>query len=682
MSVVAKKSVYYRSIGWHAAFLTILFTILLFGGCSESPEDLQEAARTWEASKSLLSGLKSYYNNSLKTKGRSLARTATIQWLRDQTGVRSASLSPDGSSILAIHDSGIRISYITRTGQAKGGTGGTGGSTGSTTKYLADGILEKALSGKSLAVYESPDFSSVDDEIGNLFSGNGYSVHKYQGENFTLDNLRNIDDYDVIYLSAHGGLKEDSSFYFMTGQKVNSRIEKWWNSLRYGVLGIGAHEFQINEKESADFYVVYSSFFKEETFKNESVLYASSCHSLQNTTLASKLVNNGLGAYIGWNDAVDYTQDDQYSNERLFKKLLSGMSLSAAFSAAEKEESHFGDSYYQDKETKNTIHATLGYYPSSAGGLTIKSAGADASISDAKPKDAGVPKDSKVDSNVVKPGTWKTVQSGTFQMGSPSSENCRESDEAQHKVTLTHNYQILATEVTQGEFLAVMGYNPSNFSSCGTTCPVENVNWHQAVAYANAVSKKSGLSACYTCTGSGKSVSCQEAAAYSGKNIYSCLGYRLPTEAEWEYAYRAGTTTAFYNGGITSCYHAKDPNLEKIGWYSCNANVTYSGCYNHTSSWCGSNCMGAQPVGLKQANAWGLYDMAGNVYEWCHDWYGDYPSSSVTDPVGASSGWVRVERGGSWYSGVRYARAAYRDDGHNPKYGDKDAGFRLVRSVP
>ena len=147
-----------------------------------------------------------------------------------------------------------------------------------------------------------------------------------------------------------------------------------------------------------------------------------------------------------------------------------------------------------------------------------------------------------------------------------------------------------------------------------------------------------------------------------GKGIYLCKGYRLPTEAEWEYAYRAGTTTAFYNGGITNC-GSKDPNLDKIGWYNQNSSSM------------------THPVGKKAPNAWGLYDMAGNVWEWCHDWYAAYPPTSVTDPVGSSSGSSRVKRGGSYPHSAIDARAAERTSFYpNGRFGYN--GFRLCRSVP
>lgn len=151
-----------------------------------------------------------------------------------------------------------------------------------------------------------------------------------------------------------------------------------------------------------------------------------------------------------------------------------------------------------------------------------------------------------------------------------------------------------------------------------TDCPVEYVNWNEAATYCNALSSQKGLDQCYTCTGSGPSVTCSEATAYSGIKIFDCPGYRLPTDAEWEYAYRAGSTTAFYpsdgnSGTITDCDN--DPNADKIGWYRYNSAVTYAGCENLSSSG-GDPCSGPHPVGQKAPNAWGLYDMGGNVYEY------------------------------------------------------------------
>ncbi len=258
-------------------------------------------------------------------------------------------------------------------------------------------------------------------------------------------------------------------------------------------------------------------------------------------------------------------------------------------------------------------------------------------------KHATVAKKCKKDSQGIE---WCTIPAGCFQMGSPKTEKCRERNwgkpETQHQVTLTHKFEIQATEVTQAQFKSLIGFNPSFYSSCGNTCPVEQVSWYHAASYCNALSSKGGLNKCYACEGTGKSLRCLERAATKGKKIYSCEGDRLPTEAEWEYAYRAGTTTAFYSGDITNC-HSADPNANKIAWYGVN------------SSW------KTHPVGKKSPNAWGLFDMAGNAYEWCHDGdQNDLESSAVVDPMGPLSTYLRMVRGGSWNYDPLYVRAAYR----------------------
>ena len=243
--------------------------------------------------------------------------------------------------------------------------------------------------------------------------------------------------------------------------------------------------------------------------------------------------------------------------------------------------------------------------------------------------------------------TFNLIPAGTFTMGSPSSELGRTDYEIQHQVTLTQSFYMQTTEVTQGQWRSVMGSNPSGFTSCGDDCPVEQVSWNDIQSFLTAMSQR----------GEGS--------------------YRLPTEAEWEYAARAGSTTALANGGITvseSC--AYDPNLDAMGWYCGNSDVTYSGCYN-SSSYGGPTCAGTHPVAGKQANAWGLYDMHGNVWEWCQDWYGSYPTSAVTDPTGPSSGSCRVLRGGSWFYNARYCRSAYRDLNY-PYSRNYYCGFRLV----
>jgi len=225
--------------------------------------------------------------------------------------------------------------------------------------------------------------------------------------------------------------------------------------------------------------------------------------------------------------------------------------------------------------------------------------------------------------------TFKLIPAGTFTMGSPSGELGRFSNETQHQVTLTQQFYMQTTEVTQAQWVMVMGSNPSYNTDC-TNCPVEEVSWNDVQTFITEL------------------------------NTWGEGTYRLPTEAEWEYAARAGSTTAFANGDITVTDNTYDPNLNAIGWYSYNSSTT-------------------QSVGQKDPNAWDLYDMHGNVWEWCQDWYGAYPLGSVTDPTGPSSATNRVARGGGWYNDAQYNRSAYRNYS-TPDFTGDVLGFRLVKN--
>ena len=250
------------------------------------------------------------------------------------------------------------------------------------------------------------------------------------------------------------------------------------------------------------------------------------------------------------------------------------------------------------------------------------------------------------------PSNMVRIPGGTFTMGSPANEPGRSDREGpQRRVTLSSFY-MGKYEVTQKEYREVIGTNPSNFK--GDNLPVENVTWFDAVDYCNALSRKEGLTAAYVVSGSGDS---RTVTPNWGAN-----GYRLPTEAEWEYACRAGTTTPFSTGNNVTTNQA---NYNGNNPYNNNAKGTYR---ERTT-----------PVGSFAANPWGLYDMHGNVLEWCWDWYENYTDSQQTDPKGPSTGSNRVMRGGSWYSSAQNVRSARRSD-NTPLDRLTILGFRLVRS--
>lgn len=259
--------------------------------------------------------------------------------------------------------------------------------------------------------------------------------------------------------------------------------------------------------------------------------------------------------------------------------------------------------------------------------------------------------------------SFVSLSAGEFTMGSLTSELCRENNETQHQVTLTHGFEIMTTEITQKSFLQLMGYNPTYFTSCGENCPVENVSWSEVAAYCNALSTRRNLTPCYSCTGSGTNVVCEEASAYYWEKIYNCLGYRLPTEAEWEYAYRAGSAAPLYSGKPVVTCNGSDANANEISWNQYNSNsVTH-------------------PVGGKTPNAIGLYDMAGNVWEWANDyWIEDLGSGAVVNPYGGTTAPNVVIRGGSSLDGPYGHRAAYRYGYFDETKRYYDVGGRCVRS--
>jgi formylglycine-generating enzyme required for sulfatase activity len=240
------------------------------------------------------------------------------------------------------------------------------------------------------------------------------------------------------------------------------------------------------------------------------------------------------------------------------------------------------------------------------------------------------------------------IEPGSFMMGSPSGELGRDDDETQHRVTLTKGYWLGKYEVTQAQWKAVMESNPSKF--IGDDLPVEQVSWDDAMKFCKKLTERER----------------------DAERLPSGYEYTLPTEAQWEYACRAGTTSSLNSGKNVTTAEKKGicDNLDEVGWYWMNG-----GKKNWNEGKDPAIC--THPGGEKKPNNWGLYDMHGNVCEWCLDWKGDYPTSSVTDPKGADTGKYRVFRGGSWGSNPRYCRSAFRN-GNTPDYRNIDLGFRLA----
>ena len=217
------------------------------------------------------------------------------------------------------------------------------------------------------------------------------------------------------------------------------------------------------------------------------------------------------------------------------------------------------------------------------------------------------------------PDGWVCIPAGVSQMG---HEGLEEDEAPVHRVTLTRPALLMQTEVTEAQWAAVFRNNPATSEQSEAPCaecPVETVNWYEAAAYANALSEADGLVGCYTfenCEGvPGEGMECSRRVVFAGTD---CLGYRLPTEAEWEYATRAGATTLFWFGDDAA-------ELGEVGWYRGNSAVEVVG----------EEVAVSHPVARLRANPWGLYDVHGNVAEWVHDWHREYGAADQTDPPGA-----------------------------------------------
>ena len=272
------------------------------------------------------------------------------------------------------------------------------------------------------------------------------------------------------------------------------------------------------------------------------------------------------------------------------------------------------------------------------------------------------------------PAGWVRVEPGTFVMGSLSKEPGRGETEQAHNVTITYPFLVSAYEVTQKEWEEITYRRPTAFTGCGPTCPVTDVSWFDAVEFANRLSERSKLESCYEIKESGT------AKAVSWPRGTACRGFRLPTEAEWEYAARAGGAEALGDAPVTALERQPvDPALAERAVYGGNSAATYAGAEDCSKWGAGLTSCGVAPVGSKKPNAWGLCDTSGNASEWVWDTLSNFPVNGVVDPAQHTAGQPNLVRGGSWMSAGRDCRLAAREQ--TQPVARKTFGIRLVRSI-
>lgn len=257
------------------------------------------------------------------------------------------------------------------------------------------------------------------------------------------------------------------------------------------------------------------------------------------------------------------------------------------------------------------------------------------------------------------------IPKGTFTMGSSTSEEGSLNDERQHQVKINQDYYLGIHEVTQSQYAKVLGKNPSFFQGdeVATRVPAKtDPRTGRVIEEEKKVAKDTSNHPAENLDWSDAKYFCQRLSDLPEEREAGRV-YRLPTEAEWEYACRAGTETAFSFGGSSD-------SLKEYGWYSENSGRKFEATYLDRRT---------HPVGEKKPNPWGLYDMHGNVWEWCSDWYGEYPKDEQVDPKGPEKGSQHVIRGGSWRTDTAYCRSAAR---YGIAQSPSTVGFRVVLDIP
>ncbi|MCP4349040.1 MAG: SUMF1/EgtB/PvdO family nonheme iron enzyme [Desulfobacterales bacterium] len=609
-----------------------------------SAEEISEIVSTQN------SGAEQFVDFLQNTAGEEDAKQLTIEWLKQEPNVANAGISASGD-IWINYQSGLTGSIIIRNEEDDVSSRISSVKTNEYTEKACTRSSSDNSTSRKVFIYVP--FYTVNtnekkheftDQIADLLDNScpKYKVVYYKDGECTPDSFKKeMKDSDLVVIHTHGNIVKNKNgmeyHCFLTGAKLlnvlddnlrRSLVSMWSD----GKLTVGTLvERYLKLFKVRNTYLGICAPFITDSIgsSSSSIIYNGSCTSSHpdapHPTLEEAFLGlNSKNAYFGWTDTVTIRFNKETAEELVPKIITEHMTVGDAYDSL----SLFPtvcDVYKKENGCLNLGGNKNAYFNKSEDSITNSLA-----------------------------MTFNLIPAGTFMMGSPEDEPGRQSDETLHQVTLTKPFYIQTTEVTQGQWKSVMGENPSYFSNCGYDCPVEQVSWNDVQVFITELNKM----------GEGT--------------------YRLPTEAEWEYAARAGSTTAFANGDITGTVTTGgcdyDSNLNAMSWYCWNSCVSYAGGVDWSSqSWwvcpLGTQ-LGTQPVAQKQPNAWGLYDMHGNVIEWCRDWYGDYPAYA-TDPTGPEFGSERVLRYGSWNGNAWFCRSASRGD-YPPDKWSRSIGFRLV----
>ncbi|HOS61946.1 MAG TPA: SUMF1/EgtB/PvdO family nonheme iron enzyme [Myxococcota bacterium] len=651
----------------------------------EPPEPCETAAMTdkIEAATTAMQEAKAAYQ-AKRESGEQEATSAAIAYLKTKEAV--SDINTDGSAIFFTWASSIRCGIYTAPMSS------FVGSYAPQPPPPAPSPINAPVGSGKAAVYSTlpPEEGSQNthQEIRRLLTNAGFDVAPaFEGPAVTLEAIRRISKLDVVYIRVDGAT-DDEVFAFLTGQSPTGDLCPMAGEFSSRAIGLGT-----TVDDDGTYFTIYPNFFKGFEFKDDSLLYFSASDGLRNDSLASVMHEKGLGVFIGWNNSISTGTEDERTNVTLFERLLQGASLGAAMTELKQEDESFGQcSIVIDDEE---VLAELDYYPKLEGASIRIVTGCDedseclqepdeqvchshqctkkscvlecqqqgCGVSSQCPElSCGTCADNTIcDSNLkCMPkeindcvGGWCYIPAGSFRMGT-FGLGFNDDEKPIHSVTITRAFYIQETELTQGQWKLLNDTNPSHFNTCGDDCPVEMVDWFDAANYANQLSENEGFQKCYQFSNCGTPLGTNLDCVVTFAGL-DCRGYRLPTEAEWEYAARAGTTSYYYG------------DVDEIAWY-------YSTSHNRT-----------ERVGQKTPNAWGLYDVSGNVCEWVNDFYSatyyeDHCKSGCKDPLGPSNGWQRVHRGCGFDFDPDEVRSASRDK-RAPNSGFMALGFRLVRTV-